>query len=137
VRVKLAVVMIVVAIAMVVIADVGDRGDFFTDFDELDARAEAVAQFVEVGFEFLAGGEQQFGPAHGGDILRRWLEVMDVTAGLENFDDLDIRATDLPGKIGHDGVQRGDFERSGLTDGERQRKSCEDGFHGGGWFAYQ
>jgi hypothetical protein len=127
-------VMIMVAIAVVVIADIGDGGDFFADFDELHTRAEAVAQLVEVGFKSLAGGEQQFGTTHGGDVLGRWLEVMDVTAGLEDFDDFDLVATDLFREIGHDGMQRGDFERRGLTDGERQRKSGENGFHGGGWF---
>jgi hypothetical protein len=67
-----------------------------------------------------------------GDVLRRWLEVVDVTTGFEDFDDLDIRAANLSRQISHDGMQRSEFERSGLSEGERQCKSCEDGFHGGG-----
>ena len=129
-RVKLAVVMVVLTV--VVIADIRDGRDFFADFDELDARTEAITQFVEVGFESLAGGEQQSGATHRGDVLRRWFEVVDVTAGFEDFDDLDIRAADLPRQISHDGMQRGDFERNRLSEGERQCKSCEEGFHGGG-----
>ena len=97
------------ALVMMFMLHKGDRRDFCTDFHELHARPEAVAQFVEEAFEAFAGSQQQFRPTHFSQVFGGWLEMMNIGAGLEDFDDLHIRTTDLLREIGQDGMQRGDF----------------------------
>ncbi|MEZ5303243.1 MAG: hypothetical protein R3F11_21770 [Verrucomicrobiales bacterium] len=75
--------------------------DRLADLDDRHAcGGQRVTQLTEVGFEVLAGGEDDLRFADRAEVAGARLEVVDVAAGLEQIGDLDRVPADLPDEVG-------------------------------------